>query len=172
MTVTKLVQLSDKDKARFLDKVGPSEPGTGCMLWQAGLALDGRYGRFQLNGKVYYAHRVAYVLHTGDQIPAGSYVDHKCHVTQCMNPDHLQVVTPKGNSENLKGAQAGSKSGVRGVNWNDGHRLWFVRVGHNGRRYFGGYFKDVKQAEEAAIALRNKLYKNNLRDRSHQPAAD
>lgn len=160
----KPIVLTEKDKRRFWSKVAPPD-SSGCMLWTAGVGHDGRYGRFQLAGKVYYAHRVAYVIATGEQIPDGMSVDHTCWITKCVNPDHLQAVAPKLNSENRRGAQRGARSGVRGVNWNATHGMWFVRVGHNGNRHFGGYFSNVEDAEKAAIALRTRLHTNNLRDR-------
>lgn len=165
MTVMKPIVLSEKDISRFWSKVAAQDPGTGCMLWTAGFGMDGRYGRFQVAGKVYYAHRIAFVLSEGRQLAAGAYVDHKCHVTQCVNPAHLHEVTAKLNSENRLGAQRTAESGVRGVNWNGTHKMWVVRVGHAGVRHFGGYFNDLQSAEQAAIALRNNLYTNNLQDR-------
>lgn len=164
MTVMKPAVLTEKDKARFWVKAAdPNE--SGCMLWTSGTGMDGRYGRFQLAGKVHYAHRIAFVIANGRQIKEGAVIDHKCNVTLCVNPDHIQEVPPKANSENRRGVEDGTKSGIRGVNWNATHGLWFVRVGHYGKRYFGGYFRDLESAEKAAIELRNRLYTNNLRDR-------
>lgn len=165
MTIMKPIGLSEKDISRFWSKVAAPDPVTGCMLWTAGFGMDGRYGRLQVAGKVYYAHRIAFVLKAGRQLAPGAYVDHTCHVTQCVNPDHLQEVTAKANSENRLGAQRMARSGVRGVNWNGTHGMWFVRVGHAGKRHFGGYFKDLESAERAAITLRNSLHTNNLADR-------
>jgi hypothetical protein len=165
MTIMKPIVLSDKDVSRFWSKVAAKDPVTGCMLWTVGFGMDGRYGRFQVAGKVYYAHRIAYVLANGRQLAEGAFIDHKCHVTQCVNAEHLQEVTAKANSENREGAQRKAKSGIRGVNWNGTHKMWFVRVGHAGKRHFGGYFNDLASAEQAAIALRNSLHTNNLVDR-------
>ncbi|MDJ0321835.1 HNH endonuclease signature motif containing protein [Pseudarthrobacter sp. PS3-L1] len=160
----KPVDLKDKDVARFWKKVaGPNN--NGCRLWTAGKGVDGRYGRIQVAGKAHYTHRVAFVIANGRQIKPGAFIDHKCHVTLCVNPQHLQEVTAKANSENRSGSQQGTKSGIRGVNWNPTHKLWVVRVGHAGKRYLGGYFRDLQAAEAAAIALRNSLHTNNLVDR-------
>ena len=126
--------------------------------------MDGRYGRIQLAGKAYYAHRVAFVVSQGRQIAEGAFIDHKCHVTLCVNPEHLHEVTAKQSAENKRGAHVGAKSGIRGVNWNATHKLWVVRVGHAGKRHLGGYFRDLDEAEKAAIELRNRLYTNNLGD--------
>lgn len=162
----KEIHLSDKDKARFLAKVAPPAGESNCTLWSAGYGIDGRYGRFQLKGKVFYAHRVAHVLATGQQIKDGTFIDHKCNNTGCVNPAHLQAVSARANSENRAGAQKSAKSGIRGVNWSNSHEMWVVRVGHAGVRHFGGYFHDLHEAENAAVQLRNSLHTNNLRDRS------
>lgn len=160
----KTVTLSEKDIQRFWAKAAEPDE-SGCRLWTAGTGFDGRYGRFQAGGKVHYAHRVAFVISEGRQIKPSAIIDHKCHVTLCVNPRHIHEVTSKANSENRMGAQRGAKSGVRGVNWNGTHQLWSVRVGHAGVRHFGGYFRDLKEAENAAIRLRNRLHVNNLQDR-------
>jgi hypothetical protein len=77
-------------------------------------------------------------------------------VKNCVNPEHLQPVTAKKNSERRKGAHCDSKSGVRGVGWKRGK--WQVLVTHNYIAHYGGVFDDVAEAEQAAIALRQKLY--------------
>jgi len=135
-----------------------------CWLWTgASTGRDLRYGSFTLNGRQHIAHRVSYELSKG-RIPEGLVIDHLCHVYKCVRPDHLQAVTQKQNLENLAGAKRTSKSGVRGVSW---HRnKWRVCVQHDRHSYHGGVFADIKDAEAAAIALRNNLFSNNLQDRS------
>lgn len=81
----------------------------------------------------------------------------------CCNPEHLQVVTPEGNAENRSGTY--SNSGFRGVSWSRHAKKWMVSAKKKGKSYHGGYFDDVDEANQAAIALRNKLMTNNLGDR-------
>jgi hypothetical protein len=72
------------------------EPNTGCWLWTP-TANNGRgYGRMKYKGKCQQAHRVIYELVRG-QIPDGLELDHKCRVTFCVNPDHLEPVPHKVN---------------------------------------------------------------------------
>jgi len=156
------IALTPSDIARFWSKV---EKTDGCWLWQA--ALVRKYGMFRLvqDGKqiMRKAHRIAYQLIKGP-VPNGMRLDHTCHVEACVNPDHLRPVTAKQNSENRAGANANSKSGVRGVSWNRLSNKWIVTVGHNGKRYKGGDFTDLSEATAAASALRAKLFTHSDAD--------
>jgi hypothetical protein len=81
---------------RFREKINVN-PDTGCWEWSAHRAPNG-YGRFGVAGKVRYAHRVSYEMHTGP-IPAGMELDHLCRVRHCVNPEHLEPVTHRENSQ-------------------------------------------------------------------------
>lgn len=67
----------------------------GCWLWQAGKFTAG-YGAFQVDGKICYAHRIAYELQHGE-IPKGAHLLHTCDTPACVNPDHLNPGTQKDN---------------------------------------------------------------------------
>ena len=81
---------------RFWDKVSP-EPNTGCWFWTAFTNKFG-YGRFTF-GKTNYdgAHRWAYRALVGP-IPEGLQLDHLCRQPSCVNPAHLEPVTPGENT--------------------------------------------------------------------------
>lgn len=66
----------------------------GCWLWLGALTDEG-YGVMRGCGQT-RAHRVTYVLFVGD-VPKGLHLDHLCRVRRCVNPDHLEPVTPLEN---------------------------------------------------------------------------
>ena len=135
-----------------------------CWMWTSIKGNKG-HGRLYVDGRQVPAHRIAFELANGP-IPRGMFIDHKCRNASCVRPEHLQAVTNKENAENLDGARAINRTGIRGVGWHPRTRTYRVRVMHDGREYSGGYFKSVEDAESAAIALRNRLFTNNLRDRA------
>lgn len=152
------------DEDRFWSKVDKSG---ACWEWTGTCYHDG-YGEMKLtvDGKKTSrrAHRMAYEYEVGP-IPAGLVVDHMCFNRKCCNPDHLRVASVKENTENRRGAQSNSKSGIRGVCWDSAKRKWMATVRHAGRRVFVGYFRSAAEAEVAVIAKRNELFTHNLIDR-------
>lgn len=72
------------------------DKGRPCWLWTGATSADG-YGRFYIGSRrVTGAHRYAYETTFGP-IPAGMHLDHLCRVPACVNPAHLEVVTPAVN---------------------------------------------------------------------------
>jgi len=138
------------------------EKTDNCWNW-TGTKAKGGYGRIAYNGKQQMAHRVSFEL-SGEVIPEGMMIDHKCHNRLCVNPQHLRIASRKQNCENLVGAYSNSKSGVRGVVRDKGK--WRVQVRHNKKLYNVGYFTDLDEAEAVAIAKRNELFSYNDADKA------
>lgn len=89
---------------RFWVKV---EKTDGCWLWTASKSLDG-YGYIDLpnpSTKKVFAHRFAYEQLVGP-IPDGYQIDHLCRVRNCVNPAHLEAVTPRVNVLRSSGVAA------------------------------------------------------------------
>jgi hypothetical protein len=68
---------------------------SGCWLWNKSKSRDG-YGWTSLNNKTHQAHRLVYRLLVGEP-PDGKHLDHLCRVRHCVNPAHLEPVTPGEN---------------------------------------------------------------------------
>lgn len=131
-----------------------------CWHWTGTLDREG-YGRL---GKRAKAHRFAYENVNGP-IPPGLVIDHICHNRSCVRPEHLRAVTTKQNAENLRGAKSGTRSGVRGVSWNERRQCWQACVCHHQKKIHVGWFKELADAEDAVIQKRNEVFTHNEIDR-------
>jgi len=76
---------------RFWRKVDKSGD---CWLWTG--STNGRYGKMKENGRFLYAHRASVIV-DGREIPDGMEIDHLCRNKLCVNPKHLDIVTPQVN---------------------------------------------------------------------------
>ena len=81
---------------RFWSKVAISE--IGCWEWQ-GCQTSAGYGQLSQNRQSHalYAHRFAYEYFNNTSIPKDLEVDHLCRNRNCVNPDHLELVSHQEN---------------------------------------------------------------------------
>lgn len=77
---------------------------TECWIWQMKIHKTTGYGTVRVAGKDWLAHRWYYEQAHGP-IPEGMQVDHLCRVRTCVNPGHLEVVTPKENTRRSEAAK-------------------------------------------------------------------
>jgi hypothetical protein len=105
------------------------------------------YRRIKIDGRLYLAHRLAWLLHYGrwpdDQI------DHIDQDGLNNRVNNLREVSHQVNHKN-KRMRNDNTSGIAGVTWNAQVQKWQVRIGEAGKRKHLGY----RDTFEEAVALR------------------
>jgi len=72
---------------------------TGCWNYGGTLDRDGYPGMVSLPGGVRTKAHRAYFIQAGGVIPDGYHLDHLCRNRRCVNPDHMEPITPTENQE-------------------------------------------------------------------------
>jgi hypothetical protein len=114
---------------RKVAKGGPDE----CWEWLGSKTAKG-YGQFYGEGRIsFMAYRYMYGMLVGP-IPDGYHIDHLCRNPRCVNPCHLEAVTPYENNRRSESITAKKARQTHCVN---GHELTdentYVRIDGKGR---------------------------------------
>lgn len=121
----------------------------------AGTNHPSGYINIGFNGKIYAAHRLAWIMHNGNE-PIGD-IDHIDGNKKNNRIENLRIATEAQNTWNRKICTR-NKSGIKGVSWYKAYSKWCAQIRKNGKRHFLGYFNDIKAAETAVIRARNILH--------------
>ena len=94
---------------------------SGCWIWVGHVNNQG-YGRFfnRANGSHRSAHLLMYETLVG-KVPRGLQLDHLCRNTRCVNPSHLEPVTPRENT--LRSPVAPAAINSRKTHCINGHKF-------------------------------------------------
>jgi hypothetical protein len=151
-----LTQNQAKDLLDYHDgvlycKVSRSNLKTGAKV--GSLHLKG-YLRTQINKKMYYNHRIIFLMFHG-WMPAK--IDHIDNNPFNNKIDNLRPATNVENGQNAK-KRMDNTSGVKGVYWSKRDKKWQVRVQINGKRKSFGYYDSIELADLVAQEARTKYH--------------
>lgn len=129
---------------------------------RAGAQMVNGYISVTINGKMYYAHRLAWLLMTGEW-PEKS-VDHINGVRNDNRWANLRSATNQQNQFN-RGVRKDSSSGIKGVSFHKASGLWWAGIRINGKCISLKYHKTAEAAkaayEEAAAHYHGEFARSN-----------
>lgn len=78
----------------LVDKTPGRGPWGDCWVWTGSMMppkpkSNGTYGRIGFHYQSYYAHRMSWIIETGESLTQMELICHKCDNTLCVRPDHL-----------------------------------------------------------------------------------
>jgi len=141
-------------------------PLTGIFMSKKGKILGHNsshgYIRVSVLGKIYYAHRLAW-LYTQGSMP--EQIDHVNHNKQDNRISNLRDVSHNENHKNMS-LYKNNVSGVHGVTFCKNRNKWVAGLTFNGKRYSLGRYNTMEEAIEARLAkeLDVGFYSNHGKD--------
>lgn len=133
-------------------------PSTGVFTWVSTRPIvAGRFGQVAgcvgkqgyvtiiLLGRGYLAHRLAWLVMTGEHPP--SLIDHRDHDKSNNRWLNLRLATD-GQNKAHTGMQRNNTSGFKGVSWHPNGR-WIARCNVSGKTHVVGWFGCPREAADA-----------------------
>lgn len=112
------------------------------------------YWRVRVNGKEELEHRVVFAMHNG-------FVPEQIDHINCNRQDNrIENLRLSNQSENMQNRRIGSnnKSGIKGVCLHKNTGTWSAYCKDGKKRKWLGYYKNIKDAEEAVKKYREKAH--------------
>ncbi len=131
--------------------------GNGRLHMAAGstagaLASPKGYRKIGIDGRSYWAHRLAFLWMTGEW-PA----KHVDHIDGDGSNDawlNLRDVSRSTNMQNMRRARCDSATGVLGVTFNKRRQKWIAQITSGGKNKGLGYFDTADSAHQAYVAAK------------------
>lgn len=121
---------------------------------EAGTINKAGYRQVNINKKIYYTHRLIFLMHYGF-LPLT--VDHIDGDRQNNKPENLREASYRQNNCNTK-LRKNNTSGVKGVYWSSTFNAWHARVFKDGKAIVSKYFKSLDEAKDFRKHAAQKEY--------------
>ena len=150
-----------------LDEILNYDRVTGVFTWKrdmgqrglrdsvAGSYLNNGYVRIKIHGRLYQAHRLAWVVLYEEQPP--NEIDHINGVKTDNRPENLRAASRGGNCQNTR-IRKDNSSGLKGVSWNSRAKKWRARCNFENRQYNLGNFHSKEDAHAAYLKFAKERF--------------
>lgn len=118
---------------------------------EAGCKNSHGYKVVRVDGVLYGAHRIVFLMHNG-YLP--KYIDHADRNPMNNRIENLREASASENAYN-KTAQSNNKSGCKGVRWHKQIKHWCVEIQVNKVKHYLGIYKDLELADLVAQEARS-----------------
>ncbi|MBO1034239.1 HNH endonuclease [Delftia sp. SD018] len=144
----------DPDTGQFerLVRMGRYQAGT-----QVGAKMRSGYIAIRINFKLYYAHRLAWLYVHGAWPP--DQVDHINGARDDNRIANLRLADRFRNTQNLRSAKAGNKSGLLGVSPHQNRWRAFLHV--HGKTHHLGLYNTPEEAHAAYVEAKRSMHEGN-----------
>lgn len=140
---------------------------TGSFTWKldrsqrvkigsiAGGLNGGGYVQISIGGKIFQAHRLAWIVCHGHE--ATGQIDHINRIKNDNRIENLRDVSRSENKQNTLLSSA-NKSGFKGVSFKSELNKWYAQICLNKKKIHIGYFANKEDASQAYIRTAQKLH--------------
>lgn len=154
--------------AKELHQVLEYNPETGVFIWRerltnrvnvgdvAGSRTHG-YVEISIHNRSYRAHHLAW-LYVHGVLPSTGIIDHIDGCKDNNRISNLREASPSQNSQNMREAKNGSKSGLMGATWHSQRGKWMAQIRANGKNINLGLFDSAEDAHRAYLMAKKKLH--------------
>ena len=113
------------------------------------------YLRIRINKKSYPAHRLAWLIVTGD-----FHVDELDHINGYKLDNRLSNLRPATREQNGRNIHVDKcpRSGYRGVYWNRCNKQWMAMISISGKNKYLGLFSNKEEAWAVRLAAEKEIY--------------
>jgi len=142
---------------------------TGVITWRvrsnsrvtagdvAGYIRSNGYIAIQIDGRLYFAHRLAWFFVMGEW--PKNQIDHIDGKKTNNRFANLREATNAENGQNQRKAQSDNKSsGLLGVSWHNPSGNWRARISLDGKERCLGYFHTAESAHAAYIESKRRIH--------------